>query len=126
MSYHSFFHLLRILSPGIQEAAQLLRKYQAKGLKSGNLMPPPIPNGRVPGVGIKGIGKSIKVGLHGSCEKSDTKNMDWRVQGGKETMCETMFFSVSSYVSTPGQCYARQTSKCTFFGAGKVCFDVFM
>ncbi len=32
----------------------------------------------------------------------------------------------ASYVSTPGQCYARQTSKCTFFGAGKVCFYVFM
>ena len=30
-------------------------------------------------------------------------------------MFETMFFSVSSYVSTPGQCYARQTSKGTFF-----------
>jgi hypothetical protein len=48
MSYHSFFRLLRILSPGIQEAAQLVRKYQAKGLKSGKYMPPPIPNGWVP------------------------------------------------------------------------------
>ncbi len=30
------------------------------------------------GVGIKGIGKSIKVGLHDSCEKSDSRNMDRR------------------------------------------------
>ncbi len=48
------------------------------------------------------------------------------MSGGKETMFETMFFSVSSYVLTPGQCYARQTSGGTFF-----CFfgrerDVFM
>jgi hypothetical protein len=31
---------------------------------------------------------------------------------------------MSRYVSTPGQCYARQTSKGTFFWAGKVCFYV--
>ncbi len=48
MSYHSFFHLLRILSPGIQEAARVLRKYPANGLKSEKHMPPPIPNGQVP------------------------------------------------------------------------------
>ncbi len=43
-----FFHLLRILFPGIQKAAQVLRKYQATGLKSEKQMPPSIPNGRVP------------------------------------------------------------------------------
>jgi hypothetical protein len=41
-------------------------------------------------------------------------------------MCKTMFVLVSRYVSTPGQCYASQTSKGTFLGAGKVCFYVFM
>jgi hypothetical protein len=41
---------------------------------------------------------------------------------GKETMFETMFFLVSKNVSTPGQCYASQTSKGTFLGAGKVCY----
>ncbi len=40
-------------------------------------------------------------------------------------MCETMFFSVSSYVSTPGQCYTRQTSEGTFSWVGKVCFFCF-
>jgi hypothetical protein len=47
------------------------------------------------------------------------------MSGGRETMFKTMFFSVSSYASTPGQCYARQTSKGTFFWAGKVPY-VFM
>jgi hypothetical protein len=48
------------------------------------------------------------------------------LSGRRETMFNTMFFSVSIYVSTPGQCYARQTSKGTFFWVGKVCFYVFM
>ncbi len=33
----------------------------------------------------------------------------------KETMFKNMFFSVSRYVSTPGQYYASQTSEGTFF-----------
>ncbi len=37
------------------------------------------------------------------------------MSGGKETMCKTMFFLVSRYVLTPGECYASQTSKGTFF-----------
>jgi hypothetical protein len=48
------------------------------------------------------------------------------LSGERETMFKTMFFSVSSYVSTPGQCCARQTSKDTFFWVGNVCFYVFM
>ncbi len=36
-----------------------------------------------------------------------------------------VFLSVSRYVLTPGQCYASQTSKGTFFWVGKVCFYVF-
>jgi hypothetical protein len=43
---------------------------------------------------------------------------------GKKLCVKLCFFSVSRYVSTPGQCYARQTSECTFFRAGKVCFHV--
>jgi hypothetical protein len=39
-------------------------------------------------------------------------------------MFKTMFFLVSRYVSTPGQFYASQTSKGTFFWMGKVCFYV--
>ncbi len=35
-------------------------------------------------------------------------------------------FLVSMYVLTPGQCYASQTFKGTFFHAGKVCFYVFI
>jgi hypothetical protein len=35
---------------------------------------------------------------------------------GKKLCVKLCFFSVSSYVSTPGQCYAKQTSECTFFG----------
>jgi hypothetical protein len=37
---------------------------------------------------------------------------------------ETIFFSVSRYIPTPGQCYASQISKGTNFGVGKVCFYV--
>ncbi len=34
-----------------------------------------------------------------------------------EKLCSKLcFFLVSRYVSTPGQCYASQTYKCTFFG----------
>ncbi len=56
-----------------------------------------------------------------------TANMEGeQLSGGKETMFETMYFFVSSYVLTPGQCYARQTSEGTFFGAGMVLFYVFM
>jgi hypothetical protein len=47
-----------------------------------------------------------------------------KLSGGKETMFETVFFSVSRYVSTPGQCYASQTSEGIFFLVGKVCFYV--
>ncbi len=44
-----------------------------------------------------------------------------------EKLCSKLcFFLVSRYVSTPGQCYARQTSEGTFFWAGKVCFYVFI
>jgi hypothetical protein len=39
-------------------------------------------------------------------------------------MFRTMFFLVSRYVLTPAQCYASQTSKDTFFWAGKVCIYV--
>ncbi len=45
---------------------------------------------------------------------------------GKKLCVKLCFSSVSRYVLTPGQCYARQTSKGNFFGAGKVCFYVFM
>jgi hypothetical protein len=40
-------------------------------------------------------------------------------------MLKTMFFLVSRYVSTPGQCYARQTSKGTFFSGRKGMFLCF-
>jgi hypothetical protein len=48
MTYSSFIHLLRRLSHGIIEAARVLRKYEAKGLKSDNHTPPPIHNGWIP------------------------------------------------------------------------------
>jgi hypothetical protein len=44
------------------------------------------------------------------------------LSGRRETMFETMFFSVSGYVSTPGQCYTRQTSEGTFFGWERYAF----
>jgi hypothetical protein len=56
-----------------------------------------------------------------------TANMEGELlSGGKETMCETMFFLVSRYILTPGQCYTSQTSKGTFFWVEKVSFYVFM
>jgi hypothetical protein len=48
------------------------------------------------------------------------------LSGGKEeNMCETMFFLVSRYVSTPGQCYASQTSNGTFLGRERYVFMFF-
>jgi hypothetical protein len=68
---------------------------------------------------------------HNNTTTNTTINKTANTEGGllsgeKETMCETTFFSMSRYVSTPGQCYTRQTSKGTIFWAGKVCFYVFM
>jgi hypothetical protein len=47
MTYSSFIHLHRKLYLGIKEAARVLRRYKAKGLKTDNNTPPPGPNGRI-------------------------------------------------------------------------------
>ncbi len=57
--------------------------------------------------------------------KQPTRGRDnWAA--GEKPCLKLCLFLVSRYVSSLGQCYASQTSKCTFFWVGKVCFYVFM